>query len=381
MIALLLILTLFYMAALLIISRGINRLPQPAAAGDPLPFISVIVAARNEAGHITALLESLGRQDYPREQHEIILVDDASTDGTAEKIEKWINANPRSTIRLIHSQGREGVVSPKKHALTQGITSARGEILLFTDADCQPPSSWISTLRAAFHHEVGMVVGYSPYEIPQPTTLGQRFLALESLSLAALAAGTTGLGRPATCTGRNLGYRKSVWLQVNGFEPIAGFVSGDDDLFLKQVLDRTSWRIVYALDPGAIVPTRLLASGKAFFRQRLRHASKGFYYGWNMSCILALAWLYNLLLLVCAISSLFSPALSLWVWAAWTGKAAAELLLLIRFARPMQRLQTLATFPQAEVAHVLYVVLFGALGPLTRVRWKETAAHANPLNR
>ncbi|HOC25023.1 MAG TPA: glycosyltransferase [bacterium] len=380
MTALLLLLTLLYMVALLLISRGLSRL-QPPAASATRPFISVIIAARNEADHVSPLLEALARQDYPREQHEIIIVDDASSDGTAETIEQWLRANPHCPIRLLHSEGRDQVISTKKHALAQGINAARGEILLFTDADCQPPTTWISSLCARFGDQVGMVIGYSPYEIPAPHTLGQRFLALESLSLAALAAGTTGWGRPATCTGRNLGYRKSVWLQVNGFEPIARFVSGDDDLFLKQVLDRTSWRIAYALDPGAIVPTRLLPSGKAFFRQRLRHASKGFYYGWKMSSILALAWLFNLLLLVRAISSLCGPAITPWAWVAWAGKAAAELLLLIRFAGPMQRMHTLTVFPQAEAAHVLYVVLFGALGPLTRVRWKETTAHTHTLKR
>ncbi len=380
MTALLLLLTLLYMAALLIISRGISRL-QPAAAPKTRPFISVIIAARNEASCITPLLEALARQDYPREQHEIIIVDDASRDGTAEIIEQWLRDNPHCPIRLLHSKGRDQVISPKKHALTQGIHTARGEILLFTDADCQPPASWISSLCAYFGDQTGMVIGYSPYEIPPPHSLGQRFLALESLSLAALAAGTTGWGRPATCTGRNLGYRKSLWLQVNGFEPIARFVSGDDDLFLKQVLDRTSWRIAYALTPGAIVPTRLLPSAKAFFRQRLRHASKGFYYGWKMSSILALAWIFNLLLLIAVITSLCGPAITPWAWVAWAGKSAAELILLIRFARPLQRLHTLSIFPQAEAVHVLYVVLFGALGPLNRVRWKETAAHDHPMKR
>lgn len=372
MISLLLLLTIIYAGGLIIIALGVNRL-KPLEAGEAYPFVSVIVAARNEADNISHLLEALGSQHYPPDLHEIVIIDDASSDGTAEKIEEWIASRPQLAIRLIRSQGRNMVKSPKKHALAQGIAAAHGEILLFTDADCQPPPSWILSLQSCIQKDIGMVIGYSPYEIPRPRTVGQHFLALESLSLAALAAGTTGWGRPATCTGRNLGYRKSVWVEVHGFDPIATFISGDDDLFLKLVLEGTHWRVVYALTPEAVVPTRLLSSARAFFRQRVRHASKGFYYGWKMSAILALAWLFNLLLFATALWSLFSSVPGAWPWIAWLVKSAAELLLLIRFARPMQRLRTLALFPLAEFAHVLYVILFGALGPLTRVHWKEKA--------
>ncbi|HNW59536.1 MAG TPA: glycosyltransferase [bacterium] len=373
MIPLLLALTFLYMAVLLFIAAGLHRL-KPAAAASERPFISVLVAARNESAHIAPLLDALSRQDYPGDRYEILLIDDASGDDTVAQVLTWRRAHPAAPLRLLHSTGREQVISPKKHALAQGIAAAQGEILLFTDADCQPLPAWISTMADFFAPEIGMVIGYSPYELPRPRRLGERLLALESLSLAALAAATTGWGRPATCTGRNLGYRKAVWREVDGFTRIAHFISGDDDLFLKQVLERTRWRVAYALHAQAIVPTRLLTSGRAFFRQRLRHASKGFHYGLKMTSLLATAWLFNLLLAAGAISSLGHSPLDLRPWLAWLGKSAVELLLLSRFARAMQRTQTLTVFPLAEFLHVFYVILFGALGPLTRIRWKENAA-------
>lgn len=377
MIPLLIALTALYMTALLFILQGFRRLKPPSASMGR-PFISVLIAARNEAAHITPLLEALDRQDYPRDRHEILIIDDDSSDTTVKEIDRWQRAHPGSPLRLIHSQGRDQVISPKKHALAQGIAAARGEILLFTDADCLPLSTWISALQGFFTPEVGMVIGYSPYEIPPPRSLLERFLALESLSLAALAAATSGWKRPATCTGRNLAYRKTVWKEVDGFTAIAGFISGDDDLFLKQVLERTRWQVTYALTPEAIVPTRLLTNSRAFFRQRLRHASKGFHYGPKMTTLLALAWLYNLLLVAGTIQSLCQSPMDPRPWMAWAGKSMAELLLLIRFAQPMRRLQFLGIFPLAELLHVGYVVLFGALGPLSRIHWKENAASTAP---
>ncbi|HQG46714.1 MAG TPA: hypothetical protein PLG50_13730, partial [bacterium] len=94
--------------------------------------------------------------------------------------------------------------------------------------------------------------------------------------------------------------------------------------------------------------------------------------------LLALAWLYNLLLVAGTIQSLCQSPMDPRPWMAWAGKSMAELLLLIRFAKPMRRLQFLGIFPLAELLHVGYVVLFGALGPLSRIHWKENAASTAP---
>jgi len=363
---LLLLLTLLYTAALIGIALGV-RINRSTRCAEPRTFISVIVAARNESAHILALCRALAQQAYPPERYEVLFVDDASTDDTARLIETFIAEHPGHAMRLIHSQGREQVRSPKKHALAQGIAGATGEILLFTDADCIPPATWVQAMASQFDDETGMVIGFSPYEVPLPHTLLQRVVALESLSLAALAAGTTGYGRPATCSGRNLAYRKCVFEEVGGFAAIAHFVSGDDDLFLKLVHERTPWKIRYALDAGSIVPTRHLSGLKAFVHQRLRHASKGFYYGWRMTGTLMLAYGFNLLLLV----SLLLPSRGLMPWVALGVKGCAEFFLLGRFALIMKRSRYLAVFPLAELLHIPYVVFIGALGPLLRIRWKE----------
>jgi hypothetical protein len=97
-----------------------------------------------------------------------------------------------------------------------------------------------------------------------------------------------------------------------------------------------------------------------------------------MTSLLAMTWLFNLLLLISLIASLLRPAPGFWPWIALITKSGAELYLLSRFARPMQRMQTLTLFPQAEILHLFYVVIFGVLGPFTRVRWKETAKRTCP---
>ncbi len=359
--------TLIYVLILIYLAKEVDR--KNAPKGSDVLKVSVIVALRNEEQHVKALLSSLLQQDYPLEQSEIIIIDDDSTDQTPAILTEIASQNPSMPLVILKSKSREGVASPKKHALAQGIERAQGEVLLFTDADCIPPPTWVRTMVSYFEPEVGMVIGCSPLELPPPRSVFTFFQAIESISLAALAFATTSLGRPATCTGRNLAYRKSVFKQVGGFEDIKQFPSGDDDLFLKLVMDKTDWRIAYAFDPDAVVPSKTTARLKSFIYQRLRHASKTLHYGWKMRMLLASAYIYNFLLFLALISAFFT--LATWPFFLWFMKMAGELTLVGSFTAAMRRNHYLFFFPLASIIHIPYVIVFGALGPFIKVRWKS----------
>lgn len=363
-----LLLTVLYSLSLLVIFAGLYR-DEPRISRQR-PMVSVIIACRNEERHVTPLLQALSEQTYPQDRYEVLLSDDGSTDATAERASAFSRNPGSAAVRVIPVQGRDRVISAKKNALAQAIAAARGELLLFTDADCRPSPHWLQGMASRFTSEIAMVIGYSPYELPALNTLGSRLIALEALSLAALAAGCSGWGRPATCTGRNLAYRKTVYEQVGGFRDIAGFISGDDDLFLKLVL-KQNLRVRYALAPELAVPTYLPPSARHFIRQRLRHASKGFHYGPVMTGVLFSAWMFNFLLLASLFTSYRRQGMILWAI-----KAVSELPLLLAFAGKMKRLACFTVWPIAAVAHVFYVVLFGALGPFCRVSWKESDSAA-----
>lgn len=363
------ILTFIYALAIIFIAIGVVRLPDPS--NKIQPKISIIVAFRNEERNITQLLSALSQQNYPPHLQEIILIDDASTDASYSIAQKFITESQNPQVKLLKSLGREKVISPKKHALEQGIHHAKGEILLFTDADCIPPPEWISRIISYFSPQVGMVIGFSPLEIPSPSSFKDYLLALESLSLASLAAGTTGWGRSATCTGRNLAYRKNLYIEVGGFNDIRHFISGDDDLFLKTVQQKSKWRIAYALHPESIVPTRTISDFSQFIHQRIRHASKGLQYGWKMTAVLIGAYLYNLLLLISIIFLASKISFIIFPILFWYIKTATEFILLGLFARMSSRSHYLFILPAAEIIHVLYVILFGALGLFVKIQWKK----------
>ncbi len=363
-------LTLGYICLLVITTVGLFRLNKPVSTTKP--FVSVVVAARNEERNIQSLLSSLLCQEYPSTQYEIIIVDDDSNDRTVQHILETAQKQSHPSIHLIRSKNREGVTSPKKHALSQGIRHSRGEWILLTDADCEPPRSWITGMCRYIDPETGMIVGYSPPDLSESQAFWQSFFQLDALSLAAMSAGTTGWRVPITCNGRNLAYRRSVFDQVGGFSQIDQYVSGDDDLFLQLVRHQTPWNIAYAYTADTLVPTHPPRSLKAFFYQRIRHASKGFHYHARKTIVLSLVYLYNLLLLITVPISLLSPQVSPIPLLCWGGKTFFEWVLLAVFARRMNRLALLRGFLLSVPLHLVYVVIFGALGQWKSFRWKES---------
>src|SRR5205085_9094183 len=103
------------------------------APGEPgeWPRVSVIVAARNEARNVEEALQSVLDQDYPR--LEILVADDRSTDGTAGILDRMAARDAR--LRPLHITALPPGWLGKNHALDFAARHAKGEWLLFTDAD------------------------------------------------------------------------------------------------------------------------------------------------------------------------------------------------------------------------------------------------------
>ena len=135
--------------------RVVRAVPMLARELPPAPHawprLSVIIPACNEAVAIESALTSILRQDYP--DLEIILIDDRSTDGTAEIVDRMAAADPR--ITAIHVERLPDGWLGKVHALDLGARKAGGSWLLFTDADVHMEQD---TLRQAIafveHHEL-----------------------------------------------------------------------------------------------------------------------------------------------------------------------------------------------------------------------------------
>jgi glycosyltransferase involved in cell wall biosynthesis len=103
----------------------------PPRATTPPQKVSVIIPARNEERNVEEALQSVLKQDY--RELEVIVVDDRSTDRTADILDRVASANP--TIRVVHLKELPPGWLGKNYALYRGAQEASGELLLFTDAD------------------------------------------------------------------------------------------------------------------------------------------------------------------------------------------------------------------------------------------------------
>lgn len=336
------------------------------------PFVSVVVAARNEADNIRACLERLLHQDYPEERYEVIVVDDGSADGTSA-IALGVGEG-RKGFRLLSAEEGSGSSGSKKAALALGIEAAAGEILLTTDADCLVPEGWIKGLVGHFSPEVGMVVGFSQIGPPGgPQSPRTAYEAVDFLCLMGCILGSIGRGHPMAASGQNLAYRKGAFQEVGGFARVAHRASGDDVLLLQLIKRFTDWKISFAGEPGTFAVHPDSSSWGGLFQQRTRWASNApsqlrfdpFFFAY-----MVVTFVLNLILV-------WSPLLVWWGglelgWAigGWGAKVLAEWGLFWRGTILFDRRDLRRYFPLWALLQPVHVVAVGAIGCLGIFSWK-----------
>ncbi len=268
-----------------------------------LPTVAVIIACRNEAKNLPELLASLAVQDYPANKVSFWIVDDESTDQSAQIVSQMAQRDSR--FQAIRSDPSFSIPSPKKRALHQAIQLTDAEWIVTTDADCTPPSGWLKSLMNYTRPEIGVIVGYSPLKGAKDPI--QWLIVGESWSAAALAAAGIGLGFPFNAVGRNFAFRRQIFHDVEGYGRDALLASGDDDLFMQRVVSRTDWRVAFADDPHSYVPAKV-PQRRESIEAKIRHISVGTHYapGW---------------VLIGTIGSVLFMGLALYTVLSWLGLA------------------------------------------------------------
>lgn len=142
---------------LLLNLRRIKIPDRNAKLAESIPFISVLVPARNEEANIKSCLESLLKQDYPN--YEILVLDDNSSDKTAEIVREISGVEKR--VRLIAGNPLPDGWAGKCYACYQLARQAKGSWLLFTDADTvHEPHMLRSILNIAVKEKVSLISGF-----------------------------------------------------------------------------------------------------------------------------------------------------------------------------------------------------------------------------
>lgn len=243
----------------------------PEVPEVPPQPVSVIICAWNEADNLRENLPHFLAQDYPC--FELIVVNDNSSDKTLKILLDFQKEHPK--LRLVNVI--VDTPSGKKAALAKGIAAAQYEVLLLSDADCYPRSSmWVEHTQAFIRDGVDISLGYSPYL--RGKGILNAFIRFESLYTAYQYFSSAFMGLPYMGVGRNLAYRKCLFVRANGFDRHSHVVSGDDDLFINQVATRTN--TFCNLSHSAFVYSRPQESWEGYYHQKTRHLSAGVHYRW-----------------------------------------------------------------------------------------------------
>lgn len=234
----------------------------PAALPSPAPRLSVIVAARDEAEHIGAAMRTLLALDYPADggAFEVIAVDDRSSDGTGAILDALAAADPR--LRVVHVTELPTGWLGKNHALHAAAATARGDWILFTDADCFLAPDLLR--RAIGHAERRrldhLVLGPKPIGGSPLMRVLLAFFALSfSLSTRPWRAADPQRSEHTGIGAFNL-VRASVLRSLGGLERIR--LRPDDDIKLGKLIKQTGHRQAFAEGSGLItVPWYATARG------------------------------------------------------------------------------------------------------------------------
>lgn len=367
---------LLYAAALLRMARAITATgrvasaPAPSGGEEERPFVSVVLAARNEEEHLPGTLRALLDQDYPPRRYEIVVVDDRSTDGTAQVVARFAEGNP-GRVRLLSIAHTPDGWAPKMWAMQQGVEAATGTYVLTTDADCLVGNHWIALLsgRLSALPAPGMVGGPVDYIGAQRWRWPRRLLRTEFVALSLAAAGSIASGHPLLISSQNLGFSRSLFRRIGGHTPHRGMPSGDD-VFLLYAASAAGAPISYLLDADAAVLTHPPRGPADFYQQRARWASKGSRYPAMQLRFSLLVWALNALLLLAGAGVLGGwRALLPWLAGALALKVAGDLSLL-RQGRRVGLHGAAADYLTGLPLHIPYVVIAGLGGVLRLFRWK-----------
>lgn len=236
----------------------------------PLPRVTVLTAAFNEAAHIEATVRNKLEQDYPRELLDVLVISDESTDGTDAIVERIAAQDPR--VRLLRQVPRQG----KTSALNLAMPAVRGEIVVFSDANSIYERDALRRLVRNFSDpRVGYVSGQMKYVNADGSLVGDgctAYMRYENF----LRAAETRVGSIVGVDGGVDAVRRTLYRPMRP-DQLPDFV-------LPLNVVEQGYRVVF--EPQAVLREEALSSQSSEYRMRVRVALRAFWALWDKRALL-----------------------------------------------------------------------------------------------
>ena len=216
-------------------------------------MVSVVIPAYNAEKEIPSCLDSLLNQTFPKEQCEIIVVNDGSTDGTEKIVRKYDGVK-------IFTQPNQGPAA----ARNKGVSESKGEIIVFTDSDCIPEKNWLEEMLKPFN-DAEVVGVQGAYKTRQKEVVA-RFAQIEIEERYWKMSRNE---RVDFIGSYSAAYRKKEFEEHGGFDTRFPIASGED-ADLSYTMSNAGHKLVF--NPNAIVYHQHPQTLKKYFRQKFGRA-------------------------------------------------------------------------------------------------------------
>ena len=345
-----------------------GQAPEQDQGPVDLPFVSILVPARDEEENIASCLDSLVRQQYPSDKYEIVVVNDRSTDSTPTMISGY--QKEYDTVKSVNIDSNCSGLTGKQNAIKEGLKFCTGEYILNTDADCIVGPLWVRRMVSHFAPKVGIAIGFST--IRRANGSGSLFANLQSLDMLFLmdaAAGAIGVNVPVSCLGRNLACRKAALddIDYSGMR----YTVTEDAALVHTVAKRTDWSATAVYDRDASVLTFAEKKMKQLLSQRIRWVLGGRATRSWSQIPLHVVFLFHLYLVISFPLVLLARPFMFVVLLSILIKATMDFVRCHRVCREFDRTDLLRLFIPYEIFMVLYSTFtgFGSIF-VRKVQWK-----------
>ncbi|MCF2447171.1 glycosyltransferase [Dyadobacter sp. CY345] len=331
-------------------------------------FISVIIPVRNEESNIIDLLQDISAQTFPVSRFEVLIINDGSTDNTAELVDNFINKS-NCAIQLIALPDTP-TTSPKKRAIETAMALAKGNIIVTTDGDCRAKPGWLEAI-ANCHAATGAKLISGPVTFNHETSLTDHLQTVEFSSLIGSGASAIQAGFPSLCNGANLAYEKDAFFEVGGYDGVRHIASGDDEFLMHKISARFPGRVIFLKSQEAVISTQAHRDWSLFFKQRKRWASKWKHYQSRTPLVLAL-YVFSCNLAIIVASTLWLcgnlPHSSFLILVLI--KCAPEWLFLGTILHFLKKNVSIFFIPLTQIFYPFYVCFFGLIAQKPEYEWK-----------
>ncbi len=328
--------------------------------------VSIIICAKNEAENLERFLPELLEQNYP--EYEVVVVNDTSEDDSDMVLARLKAKYPHLYYTTIPKDRifRHG----KKLALTIGVKAAKYDYLLLTDADCMPAGkNWLRRMVAPFAgQKTEIVLGFGGYN--KEKGFCNLLVRYDTFFTAIQYLGFALSSKPYMGVGRNLTYTKQLFVGNNGVKSHSHILSGDDDLFVQQVIRKDNFALSLDQEAHTIsIPPKTLRDWR---NQKGRHLSTSGYYRAGVKTELAIEPISRQLFLLSSIILVFFNTFAIAAAGLWFIRLVLQLILWAGAAKVLNQGKLFWSVLFFDIIHP-WLLLWAKIGTFNRrksTQWK-----------